>query len=165
MGRRLRVYALSLATFRSMLGSGEERFCAKVLRREPEAARRLGLRKEWNRGVTGLVLGEPGEALSTRLPFEKNDLTKAVPGLSLAFASVVEGFAREGFGGPLPITEATRPDLLDRPLFGLRADGDLVCWGGLAKDQVRELSQDPLFAPIWANGLDVISLSGSLWTD
>ena len=148
-----------------MLGSGEERFCAKVLRRIPPAAERLGMLKEWKRTVTGLVLGEPGEVLSARLPFEKTNPTRATPDLSLAFASLLEGFALEGFGGSLPMSSSLPPDLLHRPLFGLEADGELVRWGGLAKDQVKEVHHEPLFAPIWANGLDVVSLSGSLWTD
>ncbi|HLY10449.1 MAG TPA: hypothetical protein VKW04_14195 [Planctomycetota bacterium] len=165
MGQTLRIFALHLPRFRSMFGSGEEAFCAKVLRRIPEAAQRLGLRQEWTRGVTGLVLGEPGAALSERLPFETSDLTKATPGFSLAFASVVMGFATEGLGGSLPMSGTLREELLHRPLFGLEPDGDVVRWGGLSKHQLKSLAGHPLIAPIWANGLDVISLSGSFGTD
>src|SRR4029078_6040841 len=130
MGALLRVYAVDLERFRAMLGSGEEAFCAKVLRGIPDAAERRGLAKnpelvkEWKRAVTGLVLGAAGEAISSRLPFEKVD--RAGPALSLAFASLLEGFSPEGLEGTLPITGSLRPELLQRPLFGLEADGELV---------------------------------------
>ncbi len=165
MSKMLRIHALHLPKLRALLGSGEEAFCAKVLRRIPEPAERMGLVKEWKRGVTGLILGDAGEALSARLPFETRPLTRATPALSLALASVVQGFSQEGFGGTVPETPTLGKDLIRRPLFGLEPDGTVVGWGGLAKDQVKELAHDPLFAPIWANGLDVISLSGSIVTD
>ncbi|MBV8878436.1 MAG: hypothetical protein JO332_00595 [Planctomycetaceae bacterium] len=167
----LRLYALDLARFRGMLGSGEEKFCASVLRTVPAAAERRGLAsdpdlvKEWKRGISGLVLGDAGEALSLRLPFEKTDLTKAPPAQSLAFASLVEGFAQGGLGGSLPISERIREELLSRPLFGLEPDGRLVRWGGLGRDQLKDLAAHPLIAPIRSRGLDVVSLSGKFWTD
>jgi len=161
----LRVHAFDLFQFRSMLGSGEERFCAKVLKRPPAAAERLALLPEWKRGVTGFVLGDAGEALAERLPFEKTDLTKASPGESLAFASILEGFSQEGLGGTLPLSKNLREELVRRPLFGLESDGNQVRWGWMGKADLRELAAHPLIAPIHARGLDIVSLSGPAWTD
>jgi hypothetical protein len=165
MGPSLRLYALPLAQLRSLLGSGEEKFCAQVLRRVPAAAERRGLIKDWNRGVTALVLGDAGESMSQRLPFENTNLTKATPALSLAFASVIEAFAEKDLGGSLPISAGLREELLRRPLFGLEPDGELVRWGGLGKDQLQEFGAHPLIGPIRARGLDVIGFSGAAWTE
>jgi hypothetical protein len=171
MGAVLRVYAVDLVGFRSMLGSGEEAFCAKVLRGIPEAAERRGLAKdpelvkEWKRSVTGLVLGLPGEALSGRLPFEKTDLTLAGPGLALAFASVLEGYAREGLGGPLPLTPQVAEELVHRPLFGLDSDRTHVSWGAMSRHELKSVSAHPLVMPIRAAGVDLVGLSGPSWTD
>jgi len=165
MAAILRVHAIDLFQFRAMLGSGEERFCARVLKRPPASAEKLGLLPEWKRGVTGLVLGDPGEALAQRLPFEKTDLTRATPGESLAFASILEGFAQDGLGGTLPLSKNLRDDLVQRPLFGLDPEGSPVRWGWLGKAELRELAAHPLIAPIHARSLDVVTLSGSAWTD
>ena len=165
MGSVLRVHAIDLFQFRAMLGSGEERFCAKVLKSPPAAAERLGLLQEWKRGVTGFVLGDAGEALAERLPFEKTDVTKAGPGQSLAFASILEGFAQEDLGGTLPISKNLRDELRRRPLFGLEAEGVQVCWGWLGKTDLKDLAAHPLIAPIHARGLDVVGLSGTAWTE
>lgn len=150
-----RLLAIDLPKFRALLGSGEEAFCAKVLRTIPQAAARLAvdadLLKEWKRGVTGLVLGDAGEALSNRQPFEETDRTVAGPGLSLAFASLLAAFAQEEPGGPLPPGLALREDLRQRPLFGLDSDGSRVRWGALDR---RELEG-------FASGLDLVSLSGA----
>ncbi len=165
MSPSLRLYALSLPQLRSLLGSGEEKFCAQVLRRVPPAAERRGLLKDWNRGVTALVLGDAGEAMSQRLPFDQTDLSKATPALSLAFASVVEACAERDLGGALPVSAGVREELLRRALFGLEPDGELVRWGGLGKDQLKDLAAHPLIAPIRARGLDVIGLSGAAWAE
>jgi hypothetical protein len=154
-----------------MLGSGEEAFCARVLRTIPEAAGRRGLAgradlvKEWKRGVTGLVLGEPGELLSAHEPFGEAELTRAGPGLSLAFASVLEAFAEEGLGGSLPITDRLPGKLVLRPLFGLEPDGTLVRWGALRREELQILAAQPLFAPIRDRGLELVGLSGTSWTE
>lgn len=116
----MKLLAVDLARFRAMLGSGEEKFCAKVLRSVPPLAERLDLVKEWKRAVTSLVLGEAGEALAAREPFAAA-AEKAGPGLSLAFASILEGYSE-------PATAADGA-LADGPLFGLEADGELVRWG------------------------------------
>ena len=116
----MKLLAVDLAQLRAMLGSGEEKFCAKVLRSVPPLAERLNLVKEWKRAVTSLVLGEAGEALAARDPFAAA-VGKADPGLSLAFASILEGFAASG--------EPADGTFSDGPLFGLEADGDLVRWG------------------------------------
>jgi len=116
----MKLLALDLVAFRAMLGSGEEKFCAKVLRSVPPLAERLNLVKEWKRAVTSLVLGEAGEALAAREPFAAV-VAKADPGTSLAVASLLEGFAASG--GPVDGT------FTDGPLFGLEADGTLVRWG------------------------------------
>jgi len=166
MGAVLRVYAVDLTGLRAMLGSGEEAFCAKVLRGIPDAAERRGLAKnpelvkEWKRAVTGLVLGLPGEALSGRLPFEKTDLTLAGPGLSLAFASILEGYAVAGLGGA--VSDEVPQALRRHPLFGLEADGDLVRWGAIGRDAK---AAPPLIAAILAKGLDAVGLSGSAWAE
>ncbi len=156
----MRVLAVDLNRFRLMLGSGEEAFCARVLRGIPEEAERRGLAKnpervqEWKRAVTGLVLGAPGEALSAKDPFDQSTVTKAGPGLSLAFASILEGYAEAGLGGALSVEI---PALLRRrPLFGLEADGDLVRWGALGKDAT---TPHLLIASILAKGLDAVGLS------
>jgi hypothetical protein len=170
MGLVLQLHAIDLPQFRAMLGSGEEAFCAKVLRTIPDAAARRGLAgetdlvKEWKRGVTGLVLGDAGEALSGRLPFDRTDLTRAGAGLSLAFASILEGFAREGLGGTLPVTAHVREELLGRPLFWLDSDGSRVRWGALGRNELKDLASHPLIAPIRDAGLDLLSLSGPCWT-
>lgn len=166
MGSVLRVYAVDLVGFRSMLGSGEEAFCAKVLRGIPDDAERRGLAKnpdlvkEWKRAVTGLVLGLPGEARAAQEPLGKGDVTKAGPGLSLAFASILEGYAEAGLGGAVSgeVPEALRR----RPLFGLEADGDLVRWGAIGRDAK---AVPPLVAAILAKGFDAVGLSGSSWPD
>ncbi|HLY76156.1 MAG TPA: hypothetical protein VKU80_18800 [Planctomycetota bacterium] len=169
MGSILRVHALDLAALRSQLGSGEESFCAKVLRTIPEAAARRGLAaqaellKDWKRGVTGLVLGGPGEALSGREPFGKAVGTKAGLGLSLAFASIVEAFAREGLGGTVEVSGGIPGVLVDRPLFGLEPDGTLVRWGALGRDEVQDLAPHPLIDTLRAPGIDLVGLSGSAW--
>jgi hypothetical protein len=169
MGSILRVHALDLAALRSLLGSGEEAFCAKVLRTIPEAAQRRGLAaeaelmKDWKRAVTGLVLGGPGEALSGREPFGEAVGTKAGPGLSLAFSSIVEAFAREGLGGSLEVSGAVSEVLVDRPLFGLEPDGTLVRWGALGRDEFRGLAPHSLIDAIQARGMDLVSLSGAAW--
>src|SRR5258708_38871932 len=106
----LRVLAVDLAEFRAMLGSGEEKVGAKVLKRPPGAAENLSLLQEWKRGVTGFVLGDAGERLAGRLPFETTELSKAGLGESLAFASILAAFAQEGVGGVLPLSK----DLRDR---------------------------------------------------
>jgi hypothetical protein len=171
MGSVLRVYALDLAQLRSLLGSGEEAFCAKVLRTIPEAAGRRGLAAQsdlvmaWKRGVAGLVLGDAGEALSAREPFGTSDLPKAGPGLSLAFASIVEGFATEGLGGCLPISARLPEPLVHRPLFGLEPDGALVRWGALRREALEALAADPLIAAVRDRGLDLVSLSGLSWAE
>ena len=165
MAAILRVHAIDLFQFRAMLGSGEERFCAKVLKRPPAAAERLGLLQEWKRGVTGFVLGDAGEALAQRLPFEKTGLTQATPGEALAFASILEGFAQDGLADTLPLSKNLRDDLVQRPLFGLDSQGSPVLWGWLGKADLRELATHPIIAPIHARGLDVVTLSGSAWTD
>ncbi len=160
MGSELRVYAVDLNRFRLMLGSGEEAFCAKVLRGIPEEAGRRGLAKnpellkEWKRAVTGLVLGLPGEALSAKDPFDQRSVTKAGPGLSLGFASILEGFSEAGLGGVL--TGQIPAELRQRPLFGLEADGDLVRWGALRK---AATTPHPPIASILAKGLDAVGLS------
>jgi hypothetical protein len=152
-----------------MLGSGEEAFCAKVLRTIPEAAGRMGLDpqadlvKDWKRGVSGLILGAPGEALSAREPLGKPERPRAGPGLSLAFASIVEGFALEGLGGSLEVLAGIPPDLVERPLFGLEPEGTLVRWGALAREELQGLASHPLIDPIRVRGLDLVSLSGSAW--
>jgi len=148
-----------------MLGSGEERFCAAVLKRVPPAAEARGLVKEWKRAVTGLVLGAEGERLSSRTPFEQGNLTKADPALSLAFASLVEGFAPGGLRSTVPVGPQTAGNLLARPLFGLEPDGLLVRWGGLSVDEVKPLRAYPWIAPIAAGGLGILSLSGAAWAD
>ncbi len=151
----MRVLAVDLDRFRSMLGSGEEAFCAKVLRGIPEeAAKNPELLREWKRAVTVLVLGLPGEALSAKDPFDAGSVTKAGPGLSLAFASLLEGYAEAGLGGVL--TGEIPEQLRRRPLFGLEADGDLVRWGALGKDAT---TPDPLIASIPAKGFDAVGLS------
>jgi hypothetical protein len=171
MGFVLRVHGLDLAQLRSMLGSGEEAFCAKVLRTIPEAAGRRGLAaqsdlvKHWKRGVTELVLGDAGEALSAREPFGRSELPRAGPGLSLAFASILEGFAQEGLGGCLPISASLPENLVHRPLFGLEPEGPLVCWGALRREELKDLATHPLVAPVRARGLDLVSLSGISWTE
>src|SRR5436190_11131040 len=109
----MNVLAVDLVQFRAMLGSGEEKFCAKILRTIPPLAERSNLVKEWKRAVTSLVLGEAGEALAAREPFAAA-VAKADPGLSLAFASLLEGFAASGGRADGTLT--------DRPLFGLEAD-------------------------------------------
>jgi len=148
-----------------MLGSGEEKFCAQVLRRVSPAAERRGLVKDWNRGVTALILGDAGEAMSQRLPFDKTVLTKAAPALSLAFASVIEAFAEKDLGGSLPVSDGLLAELARRPLFGLEPDGDLVRWGGRGKAELKDLGAYPLIAAIRAKDLDVIGLSGSAWAE
>lgn len=171
MGPVLRIHAVDLTGFRAMLGSGEEAFCAKVLRGIPGDAERRGLGgnpdlvKAWKRAVTGLVLGAQGEALSARLPFERTDLTLAAPGLALAFASVLEGHAREGLGGTVPLTPGVAQDLVHRPLFGLAGDGTHARWGALARDELKGLRAHPLILPIQGADLDLVGLSGPSWTD
>lgn len=119
----------------------------------------------WKRGVTGLVLGEAGEALSAREPFGKSELPKAEPGLSLAFASIVEGFATGGLGGCLPSSAGLPESLVHRPLFGLEPDGILVRWGALSRKELKDLAGHPLIAAVLAHGLDLVGFSGSSWTD
>jgi len=166
MGTVLRVYAVDLVGFRSMLGSGEEAFCAKVLRRIPEDAERRGLAKnpelvkEWKRAVTGLVLGIPGEARAAHEPLGMGDVTRAGPGLSLAFASILEGYAEPGLGGA--VSEEVPEALRRHPLFGLEADGDLVRWGAIGRDAK---AAPPLIAAILGKGLDAVGLSGSAWAE
>lgn len=151
----MNVLAVDLLQLRALLGSGEEKFCAKVLRAVPPAAERLGLLKEWKRAVTGFVIGDAGAALSERAPFDRATPTRADRATSLAFASILQGFAVEGlggvFGGALP----------QRPLFGLEADGELVRWGGLGNDELDPFASDSLIGPIRARGLGAIGL----WTD
>jgi hypothetical protein len=167
----IHLHAIDLAGFRVMLGSGEEAFCAKVLRTIPDSAARRKLAgdadlvKEWKRGVTGLVLGEAGEKLSARMPFERTNLTQAGPGLSLAFASVLEGFGREGLVGTLPLSPAFCEELVRRPLFGLEPDGSRVRWGALSRDEVKTLPSHPAITPVSLAGLDLIGLSGPSWTE
>lgn len=165
MGPVLRLHAVDLDRFRAMLGSGEERFCAAVLKRVPPAAEKRGLVKEWKRAVTGLVLGVEGERLSSRSPFERSDPTRADPALSLAFASLVEGFAPEGLRRSLAAGPQIPGELLARPLFGMEPDGVLVRWGGLNADEVKPLRAHPRVAPIALPGLGILSLSGSAWAD
>jgi hypothetical protein len=151
----MRVLAVDLNRFRLMLGSGEEAFCARVLREIPEeAAKNPELLQEWKRAVTGFVLGLPGEALSAKDPFDAGSVTKADPGLSLAFASLLEGYSEAGLGGML--TGEIPAELRQRPLFGLEADGDLVRWGALGRDAN---AAQPLIAAILAKGLDAVGLS------
>jgi hypothetical protein len=164
MSLALDLYAIDLERFRALLGSGEEAFCAKVLRTIPDAAARLNLAgdadlvKEWKRGVTGLVLGDAGEALSSRQPFDAT-VTQASGGLSLAFASILKGFAREGLGGPLPMAARLPKELVHRPLFGLESDGRRVRWGALGRSELGDLATLPLIAPIRAAGLDLVSVT------
>jgi hypothetical protein len=165
MASLLRLHAVDLEKFRAVLGSGEERFCAKVLKALPAAAEKRGLRNEWKRAVTGLILGDQGAELSSRPLFGSKDLTKADPALSLAFASVVEGFALPGLGGTVEIAPGFCDELLARPLFGLEPDGVLVRWGGLDPKEVRSVSSHPGIAPIAMKDLAVIGLSGAAWTD
>jgi len=68
-------------------------------------------------------------------------------------------------GGTLPLSKNLRDDLIQRPLFGLDSEGSPVRWGWLGKADLRELAAHPLIAPIHAGGLDVVTLSGSAWTD
>ncbi len=160
MGSVVRVYAVDLNRLRPLLGSGEEAFCAKVLRGIPEAAQLRGLAKdpdlvkEWKRTVTGLVLGAAGDARASCRPFEKSPVTRAGPGLSLAFASVLEGFSEPGLGGLL--AGDVPAELRQHPLFGLEADGDLVRWGAIGRDAK---ASEPLIASILAKGLDAVGLS------
>jgi hypothetical protein len=153
----MRVLAVDLNRFRSMLGSGEEAFCAKALRAIPDgAAKNPELLREWKRAVTGLVLGLPGEALAAKDPFDTGTVTKATPGLSLAFASLLEGYAEAGLGGEL--SGEVPEELRRRPLFGLEADGDLVRWGALGRESTISL---PLIESIRAKGVDAVGLSAS----
>lgn len=162
MSSPVNVVAVDLLRFRSLLGSGEEAFCAKVLRTIPGAAERLGLGKQpdlvkaWSRGVTGIVLGDAGETLAEGRPLNATaDLAT-----SLAFASVLAGFATEGLGGSIP---APPVELLRRPLFGLSSEGTQVRWGWLASVELREVASHPVLDGIRARGLDAVGLSGSLW--
>jgi hypothetical protein len=167
MGAVLRVYAVDLERFRSMLGSGEEAFCAKVLRAIPNAAERRGLAKspdlvkDWKRSVSGLVLGASGEALAANEPFDRSSVAKAGPGLALAFASILEGFAEAGLGGVL--SGEVPGELRRRPLFGLDSDVDLVRWGALRRNDPAP--SPALLLAIQGKGLDAVGLSGSAWTD
>jgi hypothetical protein len=161
----LRIHAVDLDQFRSMLGSGEERFCAAVLKRVPPAAEKFDLVKEWKRAVTGLVLGAEGERLSSRGPFEIRDLRKTDRAMSLAFASLVEGIAPEGLRSRVPVGPQVADGLVARPLFGLEPDGALVRWGGLSADEVKPLRAHPWITPIAEQGLGILSLSGEAWTD
>ena len=149
----MKILGVDVWGLRKVLGSGEERFCAKVLKSVPAAAEQHNLVKEWKRGVTTLVLGEVGEQLSALEPFSRAPLTSADPALSLAFASVLEGFAQTAVDGG-------EPDLgvLPGPLFGLISGGPLVRWGGLGRDH---LPVHPLLAPIVTRKLDPVVL----WTD
>jgi len=148
-----------------MLGSGEEKFCARVLKDVPSAVERLGLLKEWRREVTGLVLGEPGERLASHEPFVLGPHEQAGPGRSLAVASLLIGFSEPGLGGWGQGVESLAQVLYRRPLFALDADGVLVRWGGLPRDLLKSIKPHPLLTPIQAKGLDVVTLSGSAWTD
>lgn len=167
MESALRVYAVDLERFRAMLGSGEEAFCARVLRAIPDAAERRGLAKtpdlvkDWKRSVSGLVLGAAGEKLAANEPFGKASGEKAGPGLSLAFASILEGFSEAGLGGLLP--GEVPGNLRRRPLFGLESDVDLVRWGALRRDEPTPAPA--LVEEIRGRGLDAIGLSGPSWTD
>ena len=148
-----------------MLGSGEERFCAKVLKSVPAAVDRLGLLKEWRRDITGLVLGEPGERMAAHEPFLMGPHEQAGPSLSLAFASLLIGFSNPDFGGRDSGVGDLAQVLVRCPLFALDGDGELVRWGGLRRDLLPRIRPHPLIAPIQAKGLDVVTLSGSAWTD
>ena len=170
MSLTINLYGIDLAGFRAMLGSGEEAFCAKVLRTIPDLAARRELAgdadlvKEWKRGVTSLVLGAEGEALSARQPFDPA-VTRSSGGLTLAFASILRGFAQEGLGGPVLMAAGLREELVQRPLFGLESDGRRVYWGGLGREELKEFVSHPVIGPIRAAGLDVVSLGGPSWTD
>ncbi len=170
MGTAFNLHAIDLEGFRAMLGSGEEAFCARVLRTIPDLAARRKLAgdadlvKEWKRGVTGFVLGDAGEALATREPFDKA-ATRVSAGLSLAFASILAGFAREGLGGVGTPVEVLPAELLQRPLFGLESDGSRVRWGALRRDALNPFVAHPLIAPVGAAQLDLVCLSGPSWTD
>jgi hypothetical protein len=165
MGASLRVLAIDMVQFRSMLGSGEERFCAKVLKSVPPAVDRLGLLKEWRRDVTGLVLGDPGERMAAFEPFLMGPYQQAGPSLSLAFASLLIGFSEPGLGGWGSGLGDLAQVLVRRPLFALDADGELVRWGGLRRDLLRLIGPHPLIVPIQVKDLDVVTLSGSAWAD
>jgi len=150
-----------------MLGSGEEAFCARVLRTIPDAAERRGLArnpdlvKDWKRSVSGLVLGAAGEALAANEAFDRSPVAKAGPGQALAFASILEGFAEAGLGGVLP--GEVPGELRRRPLFGLDSGVDLVRWGALRRN---DPSPGPaLLLAILGRGLDAVGLSGSAWAD
>ena len=140
-----------------MLGSGEERFCEQVLRSTPPSVESLGLVKEWKRAVTGLVLGEPGERRSVRQAFATTDLDKADRVLSLAFGSILEGYAAEIF--PALSLPPALSGFFPRPLFGLESDGERVRWGGVDRDVLKGLGAGPILDPIRARGLDLVLLS------
>src|SRR5581483_2455503 len=114
---------------------------------------------------TGLVLGAEGEQLSSRPAFERATLTKADPALSLAFASLVEGFAPEDIRAWVPVGPEVAPDLIARPLFGLEPDGVLIRWGGLSGDEMKSLPAHPWTTPIARQGLGVLSLWGGAYAD
>lgn len=165
MGSFLVFRSIDLARVRSALGSGEEKFCARLLKSVPAEAEGRGMKpdsddvREWKRGITALLLGELGETMSGREPFGRTEVVKTGRALSLAFSSVLQALSQ----GPEEVETSIRHsgvelfwnkflhrhvdgiagqganphrNLFSRPLFGIESGCEDALWGGLSRDEV-----------------------------
>jgi hypothetical protein len=153
--------AIDYPRVKGALGSGDEKFCASILRSGGPEGRDLApdRLKEWTRGVTALVLGELGQSMSERDALSGNDVAKCGEGLALAFTSLLEHltqgpwgvetslqhsgadffwekFMKKYLGRVLGKARNPQRHFLSRPLFGLESDHPDVLWGGLDRKEL-----------------------------
>jgi hypothetical protein len=160
--------SIDLQRVKAALGSGDDAFCAKVLKSIPEEAESRGMDDdekdvaEWERGVRAIVLGTLGEAMSGAEPLPKKAAAQMKQPLALAYSSVLQALAQEVGSGEdslqqsgfdlfwktfmgkyltKAVGKALNPGekLFSRPLFGVESSFENALWGALDRGELAAL--------------------------
>ncbi|MBI3855125.1 MAG: hypothetical protein HY293_05485 [Planctomycetes bacterium] len=177
MASFLELRGMDLARVRAVLGSGDEKFCAALLKDLPAEAQLRGLSdgsdevRDWKRGVTALLLGQQGQSMSEREPLGGGDVVRAGPGLSLAFSLILRRLSPGAGGCRIALDGAAGrrglEALLSRPLFGLESEGGGACWGAWSRAEIAsgaallegQAGIRGLLSALQGNGRELVGLS------
>jgi hypothetical protein len=149
------VAPVDLFRVKAALGSGEEKFCAAILKTLPKDAPEL---KAWTRAVCLLLLGAEGEALSARDPFDDRELTDPDPDQAAALRFILLAMAV----APAVLVQRNELRLIRRPLFGWNPPVGGRSWGALSRTELPRLfttkpDLEKIISDPPGRGLDLVS--------